>query len=74
MGSPQANGKGGLEGSVVRGGSEVACIGGGGGGVIGRGGEKRMGVWLQGLMFRHCACEQEWIKDKCVSESESEHV
>lgn len=57
LGSQQTNGKRALEGSVASRGYEVACARVGG-----------MGVWLQGLMLRHCAWEQEWIKDKCVSE------
>lgn len=46
LGSQCANGKGALEGSVVRRGSEVACVRGGG--------RKGMRVWQKGLMFRHC--------------------
>lgn len=59
LGSQRANEKGALEGSVARRGSEVACVKGGWGG--GAEGEQGMGIWQRGLMFRHCAWEQEWI-------------
>lgn len=45
LGSQRTNGKGALEGSVVRRGSEVVCV---------KGRRKGMGVWQQGLMFRNC--------------------
>lgn len=64
LGSQRTNGKGALEGSVVRWGSEVACV---------RGWKEKEWEFGSRASCFDTAWEKEWIKDK-ICQWESEHV